>query len=303
MEEHLLAYATKFGSKVRATFVGDLGLCIVKFNANGGSVVPKSLNVTKGKAIGTLPNATKKGYTSKGWFTKKSGGTKITTKTKITKNVTYYAQWKANKYTIKFNRNGGTGKMKTLSATYGKNVKLTANAFKRTGYKFKGWAKKKGGKVAYKNKEKVKNLTATNGKTVKLYAVWKKAKSSSVKSAAAKSAAPTAKSASSVSPAKSSSVPAVPAWAVGTFYGGDDDALSTITVSKSGKVSGKVLFADGGRWTIVGSASGQRIAAVVTDAEGNSAAVALVITRTDDGRCRIESEDGSIWAGGGLALR
>ena len=47
---------------------------------------------------------------------------------------------------------------------------------------------------------------------------------------------------------------------------------------------------------IVVSASGQRIAAVVTDAEGNSAAVGFVIARTGDGRCRIESEDGTIWA-------
>ena len=85
---------------------------------------------------------------------------------------------------ITFNANGGKGSMKTLSATYDKYVKLTDNAFKRTGYKFSGWAKSKSGKVAYKNKAKVKNLTATNGKTVTLYAVWKKAKSSSVKSAA-----------------------------------------------------------------------------------------------------------------------
>ena len=84
--------------------------------------------------------------------------------------------------------------------------------------------------------------------------------------------------------------------AVGTFYGGDGDTLSTITVSKVGKVSGKVLFENGGRWTIVGSASGQRIAAVLTDAEGNSAAVGFVITRTGDGCCRIESEDGTISA-------
>ena len=53
---------------------------------------------------------------------------------------------------------------------------LRANAFKRTSYKFKGWAKTKKGKVAYKNKAKVKNLTDKNGKTVTLYAVWKKAK-------------------------------------------------------------------------------------------------------------------------------
>ena len=56
------------------------------------------------------------------------------------------------------------------------------------------------------------------------------------------------------------------------------------------------LFADGGRWTLVGKADGQRIAAFVTDASGVSASIALVITRTDDGRCRIASSDGSISA-------
>ena len=272
---------------------------VVTFNANGGEEGETMRQVEKGKAIGTLPKATRKGYKLKGWYTKKSGGTKIKATTKIKKNVTYYAQWTANKYKIKFNKNGGKGTMKTLSATYGKYVKLTANAFKRMGYKFSGWAKKKNGKVAYKNKAKVKNLTATNGKTVTLYAVWKKAKASSVKSAVEKSAALAAGgnpaiSASSVS--SSSSVPSVPSWAVGTFYGGDRDTLSTITVSKAGKVSGKVLFADGGRWTIVGSASGQRIAAVVTDASGVSTSIALDITRTGDGRCRIASSDGSISA-------
>ena len=57
-----------------------------------------------------------------------------------------------------------------------KTVTLRANTFKRSRYKFAGWAKKKNGKVAYKNKAKVKNLTDKDGKTVTLYAVWKKAK-------------------------------------------------------------------------------------------------------------------------------
>ena len=84
-------------------------------------------------------------------------------------------------YKVAFNANGGTlpkGKaMAAQTMTYGKAKKLSANKFTRSGYKFAGWAKSKAlakkGKVAYKNKKSVKNLTTT-GKTVKLYAVWKK---------------------------------------------------------------------------------------------------------------------------------
>ncbi|MBQ1428235.1 MAG: hypothetical protein IIZ06_01080, partial [Kiritimatiellae bacterium] len=139
-----------------------------------------------------------------------------------------------------------------------------------------------------------KNLTAVNGKTVAFYAAWKKAKSSSVKPAA--NVSTVAKSASVASSVPVDKSAAVPAWAVGTFYGDDGDALSTIIVSKTGKVSGKVLFADGNRWTIVGKASGQCIAAVVTDASGVSTSIDFVITRTSDGRCIIASEDVSISA-------
>ena len=254
----------------------------VTLNANGGSLGKASnkVLVEKGKAVGTLAKPTRKGYTFKGWYTKKSGGTKIKTSTKVTKNVTYYAQWTANKYKIKFDKNGGKGTMKTLSATYGKTVKLTANAFKRSGYKFAGWAKTKDGAVAYKNKAQVKNLAATNGKTVTLYAVWTKTKSSSVKAAAMKPAPVAA---------------AVPSWAVGTFYGGDGESLTAITVSASGEVSGKIFFASE-TWTLEGTADGQRIEAVMTDADGGNTAIGLVITEFDDGRCRIESDDGSIRA-------
>ena len=147
----------------------------VVFAANGGTVAEGTRTVGKGKAVGTLPKPTRTGYTFKGWYTKKSGGTKIKTTTKVTKNVTYYAQWAANKYTIKFNANGGKGTMKALAATYGKTVALRANAFKRTYWTFLGWAKTKGAtEVEYKNKQKVKNLTSASGKTVTLYAVWRR---------------------------------------------------------------------------------------------------------------------------------
>ena len=149
---------------------------VVTFDANGGTVEESERVVDKGNAVGTLPEPTRKGYTFTGWFTEESSGTQIKATTKVKKSVTYYAHWTANKYKIKFNANGGTGTaMNTLSATYGKNVTLTANAFKRTNWTFLGWATKKDATEAkYTDKQKVKNLTATDGKTVTLYAVWKR---------------------------------------------------------------------------------------------------------------------------------
>ena len=269
----------------------------VKFNLNGGSgTTPASRTIQEGNTVGTLPKATRKGHTLKGWYTKKSGGSKISASTKVKANVTYYAQWTPNKYTIKFNKNGGKGTMKTQSATYGKAVTLRANAFKKSNYAFKGWATKKNGKVVYKNKAKVKNLTDKSGKTVTLYAVWEKSKSANVKPettvSGTKPGSTWGGSKSSVSSVPSSS--SVPSWAVGTFYGGDESAFTTITISKTGKVSGKVQFADG-RWTIVGKVVGQSLETFVTDAGGNSAEVVFAIVKTPDGRCRIESEDRSIW--------
>jgi uncharacterized repeat protein (TIGR02543 family) len=67
----------------------------VKFNANGGKTSKKSKKVTYNVKIGKLPKATRANYTFKGWYTKKSGGKKYTTTTKVTtKKLTLYAQWK-----------------------------------------------------------------------------------------------------------------------------------------------------------------------------------------------------------------
>ena len=58
--------------------------------------------------------------------------------------ITLYAQWKVNTYTIHFDANGGAGKMKDQSLAYNAEASLTANAFTRTGYVFAGWADAQG---------------------------------------------------------------------------------------------------------------------------------------------------------------
>jgi len=70
----------------------------VTYNANGGKIGTKktfSKSINKGTKIKKFPTTPKRtGYKFKGWYTKKTGGKKVTVNTKPTKKVTYYAQWK-----------------------------------------------------------------------------------------------------------------------------------------------------------------------------------------------------------------
>lgn len=65
------------------------------FNANGGSVSTSSMKVTYDSVYGTLPKPTRTNYYFAGWYTAKTGGTKITSTTKNTTaaNMTVYARW------------------------------------------------------------------------------------------------------------------------------------------------------------------------------------------------------------------
>ncbi|MCL2115759.1 MAG: InlB B-repeat-containing protein, partial [Methanobrevibacter sp.] len=68
----------------------------VTWNGNGGKIGSKKTTVTyvkKGSKVGKLATPKRSGYTFKGWYTKKSGGKKITKNTKPVKSVTYFAQW------------------------------------------------------------------------------------------------------------------------------------------------------------------------------------------------------------------
>ena len=102
-------------------------MCTVTFNARGGSSTVDSKQVQRNSKVGSLPKASRTGCAFKGWYTKKSGGKKVTRKTKITKDVTFYARWQKKVYNVVLKVKGG-GKV-TASAkktNYGKKVKIKA---------------------------------------------------------------------------------------------------------------------------------------------------------------------------------
>ena len=70
----------------------------IKWDANGGKIGNKktvTTTINKGSKIGSLQKATRTDNKLKGWYTKKTGGTKINKDTKSTSSVTYYAQWES----------------------------------------------------------------------------------------------------------------------------------------------------------------------------------------------------------------
>jgi len=67
--------------------------CYVLYDANGGSVSPRSQGYDSALTAAPFPTPTMSGYTFQGWFTQKTGGTKVTVLDASTKNTLLYAQW------------------------------------------------------------------------------------------------------------------------------------------------------------------------------------------------------------------
>lgn len=144
---------------------------VVSFDANGGEPVPATMRTVDG-LCGALPDAVRAGYAFVGWFTAATGGEEVTPDTVVTGDVTYYARWQANAYTVTFHANGGEGEMEPQEFHYDEAQKLRSNDFVSEDRGFLGWATEADGEVAYADRATVKNLTDEKGGNVDLYAVW-----------------------------------------------------------------------------------------------------------------------------------
>jgi uncharacterized repeat protein (TIGR02543 family) len=117
------------------------------FDAQPGNVSLSSKNVFYDVAVGELPTPTRAGYTFGGWFTGFDGtGMEYTEETvyRMTYDITLYAQWTANTYTLNFDANGGPVKPDNMEVTYDNPVDHLP-MLDRTGYYFNGWSTKQDG--------------------------------------------------------------------------------------------------------------------------------------------------------------
>lgn len=127
--------------------------------------------------LGTAPAL--KGWIFKGWYKDIEGNEKIgDANKKLSKpnlaesgEVTLYAKWVPEIYSVTYNANGGVGEMTLSEHLYDVTDTLETNDFKKEGYAFYGWSTNKDAKSPqYYDGDKIKNL-ATSG-NVELYAIW-----------------------------------------------------------------------------------------------------------------------------------
>jgi uncharacterized repeat protein (TIGR02543 family) len=112
----------------------------------------------------------KVGHTFAGWNTNPSGaGTDYSPGGSYTENadVTLYAMWDVDTYTIAYDANGGSNAPSSQTKIYGVDLTLSSNAPTRTGYTFAGWNPGKAALMTYKPGD---HYTANAATT--LYAKW-----------------------------------------------------------------------------------------------------------------------------------
>ncbi len=128
-------------------------ICTASFVAypEEGDEVFTNSYVTKGSKLGAVPELdVKYWYVSlqpNGWYTKATGGTKVTANTVVKDNVTYYLHWTARKYPVtaapyltSAPEGGERAGSVTGSGMYLPGKKVTLRATAKNGYTFIDWS-------------------------------------------------------------------------------------------------------------------------------------------------------------------
>ena len=148
---------------------------IVTFNGNGTDISAPIMQVVNGTTYNDLPTINRGGYVFEGWYTEKSGGSRITPTTivNLKGDQILYAHWTKNSEemcTVTFDANGGTVGQKTVQVAKGGTLNSLPTPT-RSGYTFVGWYNTSGPSGASVN---VGDYIVEQDVT--LYAWWKEEK-------------------------------------------------------------------------------------------------------------------------------
>ena len=137
----------------------------VSFITDDDSITIPKQAVTYPASAAEPTGLSKTGYTLDGWFTGKDCKTAYDFNAKVTGDITLYAKWNINSYTVSFDSNGGSS-VAAQSVNYNTAASKPADP-SMTGYTFAGWFTGKDCKTAYDfNSNVTGNIT--------LYAKWDK---------------------------------------------------------------------------------------------------------------------------------
>jgi uncharacterized repeat protein (TIGR02543 family) len=148
----------------------------VAFNGNSGTGnIPNQFIAYLASANLAANAFTRTGYSFTGWNTAADGsGISYADGASYTMNdaadVTLFAAWTVNNYTVTFDSNGGSGTMTNQSIAFNAAANLTVNSFTRTGYSFTGWnTAADGSGISYADGASYTMSTAAG---VTLFATW-----------------------------------------------------------------------------------------------------------------------------------
>jgi|GEM_PF-3155996 len=134
----------------------------ISFNSNGGSAVT-AITQDYNTSVSTPSNPTREGYTFDGWFSDAGLISPYTFSTIPAQNITLFAKWTINQYTISFNVDGGTT-VSPITQNYGTAVSAPTSPTK-TNYNFAGWYTE----ATFENEYTFSTMPAQN---ITLYAKW-----------------------------------------------------------------------------------------------------------------------------------
>ena len=119
----------------------DINFHTVSFESNGGSITPEQQEIAHGSEAIIPSDVNKIGYGLVGWF-KEPELINLWdfNNNKITENITLYAKWDINFYTVNFNANSVDTVPQQQNIAHGGKI-TEPQAMNRTGYTFGGWYK------------------------------------------------------------------------------------------------------------------------------------------------------------------